>query len=72
MDARMTKEDEFIIGNNFNGHTLKNMSLITNVVNPLELLDKAFVASRRIPVDDYPPSQRNNLKRLWKFTFLTA
>lgn len=55
IDARMTKEVEFFIGKNFIGNTLKNMSLITNIVNSSELLDKAFVAYRRIPVDDYPP-----------------
>lgn len=49
----MTKEFEFIIGKNFSGHTLKNMSLITNVVNLLELLDRAYVGSRSMPMDDY-------------------
>lgn len=34
MDAEVTKEVEFVIGKNFNRHTLKNMSLITNVINP--------------------------------------
>lgn len=34
MDIGMTKEVDFVIGKNFNSHTLKNMSLITNIVNP--------------------------------------
>lgn len=54
MDAGMTKEVDFIIGRNFNGHNLKNMSLITSVVYPSELLDMTYVGSRRISVDDYP------------------
>lgn len=45
MDAGITKEVDFIIGKNFNGHTLKNMALITNVVNPSELLNKTIVSS---------------------------
>lgn len=49
----MIKEVDFVIGKLFNGHTLKNMSLITNVVDPSELLDMTYVDSRRIPVDDY-------------------
>lgn len=44
MDAGVIKEVEFVIGKNFNGHTLNNMSLITNVINPSELLDNASVA----------------------------
>ncbi|KAI5421606.1 hypothetical protein KIW84_045147 [Lathyrus oleraceus] len=54
MAAGMTKEVDFIIGKNFNGHTLKNIFLITNIVDPSELLDKSTVGSRRILVDDYP------------------
>lgn len=53
MDAGMTKEVDFVIGKDFNGHTLKNMSLIINDVNPSELLGMTYVGSRRIPVDDY-------------------
>ncbi|KAI5395299.1 hypothetical protein KIW84_061768 [Lathyrus oleraceus] len=50
----MTKEVDFVIGKNFNGHTLKNTSLITNVVNPSKLLDSTYVSSRRILTNDYP------------------
>lgn len=54
MDAGMRKEVDFVIRKHFSGHTLKDMSLITNVVNHLELLDKASVDSRSKPADDYP------------------
>lgn len=64
MDARMTKEDDFIIGKNFNGHTLKNMSLITHVVNLSELLDRTAVGSRRILVDDYPLFSKEEYKKV--------
>ncbi|KAI5399919.1 hypothetical protein KIW84_065023 [Lathyrus oleraceus] len=54
MDARMTKEVDFIIGKSFNGHTLKNMSLITNVIDPSKFLDKESIGSRRMLVNGYP------------------
>lgn len=54
MEVRMTKEVEFEIGINFNGRNLKNMSLITTVVDPSEELDKTTVGTRRIPMDNYP------------------
>ena len=60
----MTKEVEFVIGRNFNGHALKNISLITNIVNPSKHLNKAYVASRRIPVDDYPPFSKEESKEV--------
>ena len=50
----MTKEVDFEIRKNFNGYNLKNMSFITSVVDPSKLLDKVFVSSRRITMDDYP------------------
>lgn len=49
----MTKEVEFEIGKNFNGHNLKNMSFISSVVNPLESLDEVSITSRIILVVDY-------------------
>lgn len=50
----MTKQVNFEIGKNFDGRDMKNMSLITTVIEPSQLLDKSSVASRRILVDDYP------------------
>lgn len=50
----MRKEFKINIGKTFNGRNLKNMSLITTVSNPSETLDMKTVASRRIPIADYP------------------
>lgn len=46
----LTKEDEFDVGKTFNGRNSKNMSLILVITDPLEILDKKIVASRRIPI----------------------
>lgn len=46
-------EVEFVIGNPFCGHTLKDMSLIKNIVYPSELLDKTIVGSISVLVDDF-------------------
>lgn len=54
MEVGMTKEVEFEIGKNFNGQNLKNMSLITTVIDHLEFMDKMIIGTRRIPVDNYP------------------
>lgn len=54
IDVGMTKEDNFVIGKHFSGHTLKNMYLIKHVVNSSKLLDRVFVVSRSMTVDDYP------------------
>lgn len=54
IDTGMTKEFDFVIGKHFSGHTLKNMSIIKTVVNSPELLDRASVSSRSMPMDNYP------------------
>lgn len=50
----MTKEVDIEIGKTFNGKNLKNMSLITVVTDPSEAMDRNDVASKRIPIEDYP------------------
>lgn len=62
MDSGMAKQVDFVIGKNFNGYTLKNMSWITNLVNPSELLDMTYVGSRMILVDDYPLFSKQEFK----------
>lgn len=53
MEVGLTKEVEIDVGMTFDGRNLKNMSLITAVINPSETLDRNTVASRRIPITDY-------------------
>lgn len=60
----MTKEVKFEIGKNFNGCTMKNMSLVTTVVDPSELLNKTIVGVRRIPVNDYPFFSKEEYKEV--------
>lgn len=50
----MLRKLEFDVGKNFNGGNLKNMSLVSSVIDPSELLDKKIVGARRIPMDDFP------------------
>ncbi|KAI5420907.1 hypothetical protein KIW84_044663 [Lathyrus oleraceus] len=64
MDIGMTKEVDFVNRKNFSGHTLKNMSLIINVINPSELLDRASIFSRRTLVDDYPLFSKDESKEV--------
>lgn len=54
IEVGLTKEVEFHIGNTFNGRNLKNISLISFVIDPSETMDRKIVASIRIPIDDYP------------------
>lgn len=53
MEANFTKELEFDIGNTFRGRNLENMSLITTVVDPTELLDKKIIGAIIIHVEHY-------------------
>lgn len=53
IEVGLTKELEFEIGKTLNGKNLKNMALITVVFDPLAILDRKTVASRRILIDDY-------------------
>lgn len=50
----MIKEVDIYVRKVFNGRNMKNTSLISIVTNPLEVMDRNTVASRSIPVDDYP------------------
>lgn len=63
----MTNEVDYIIRKIFNGHTMKNMSLITHVFNPSELLDMTSVGSRSMPVDDYPLFTQEEPKEVLKY-----
>lgn len=54
MEVGLTKEVEFGIGKKLNGRNLKNMSLITFVIDPSETLERKTVTSRIIPIVDYP------------------
>lgn len=54
IDVGLTKEVEFDIGKTFNERNLKNMYLITSVIDLSETMDKKIVASRRIHIADYP------------------
>lgn len=50
----MTKELVTNGGKIFNRRNFKNMSLISEVIYPSEVLDMDEISSRRIPIDDYP------------------
>lgn len=54
IDLGLTKEVDIDIGKVFNGKNMKNMSLISLVIDPSEPLDRNAVAYKRISVDDYP------------------
>lgn len=54
MEVGLPKEVEFDVRKTFNCRNLKNMYLITSVIDPSETLDTKIVASRRIPITDYP------------------
>lgn len=54
MEVRLTKEVKFDVGKTFNGRNLKNMSLITIVIDPSETLDSNTISSRRFPITDHP------------------
>ena len=54
MDVGLTKEVEFDIGKTLNERNLKNMYLITAVIDLSETMDKNNVSSRIIPIEDYP------------------
>lgn len=45
------------------------MYFITTVVDPLEILDKVFVASRRILVDDYPFISKEESKEILELIY---
>lgn len=62
IDAGIMKEVDFSIGKHFSGNTLKHMCLITNVVNPSELLDKTFIGYRSMSLDDYPLFSQEEFK----------
>lgn len=49
----MTNEMDIDIGKVFNRKNLKNVFLISLDVDPFEVLDMYFVATRRIPIDDF-------------------
>lgn len=53
-ELNMTKEIVIDVGKVFNGIPMKNMSLISDVTNASEVLDKDVVSSNRILIDDYP------------------
>lgn len=54
IDVGLTKEVDIDIGKAFNRKNLKNMYLITVVIDTLEALDKSSLASKRMHVEDYP------------------
>lgn len=53
-ELNLNKEIVTDVGKIFNGRNLKNMSLIYEVIDPLEVLDRDAISSRRIAIDDYP------------------
>lgn len=42
------------VGKIFNKRNLKNMYLISKVIDPLEVMDMDEISSRRVSIDDYP------------------
>lgn len=54
LELCLTKEVDRNVGKVFNGRNLKNVSLISTVTDPSEVLDKNTIAYRRIRVGDFP------------------
>lgn len=53
-NLNMTKEIVVDVRNIFNGRNMKNMSLIFEVIDPIEFLDRDALSFKRIAIDDYP------------------